>query len=72
MIQIDARGLGCPLPVVKTMQALQDHPGEPITVVVDGEVAKENLLRLAQKSKLAVTLSETTEGEYQLILSPEK
>lgn len=62
--KIDARGLSCPLPVVLASKAIQEGY-EEISVVVDNEVAKENLLRLARNSKLQSKIS--TEGDDVVI-----
>lgn len=48
MINIDARGDACPVPVVKAKKALdQAAAGEVIEVHVDNEVAVQNLRKLA-------------------------
>jgi tRNA 2-thiouridine synthesizing protein A len=46
--KIDARGLSCPQPVVLTSQAIREGASD-LEIVVDNEVSKENLLRLAKK-----------------------
>lgn len=47
-MQIDARGITCPKPVIMTLQALKDLPaGETLEVLVDDETAQGNLTRLA-------------------------
>ena len=48
MIDVDVRGLSCPIPVVKTKEAIEKNPGSEISVLVDAEVAKENVTRLAE------------------------
>ena len=35
MIEIDVRGLSCPIPVVKTKQAMEKHPGQTILVLLE-------------------------------------
>lgn len=45
MIEVDARGLSCPEPVMRTKNALAGAPGE-LTVLVDNNVAKENVIKL--------------------------
>jgi selenium metabolism protein YedF len=45
MKEIDARGLSCPAPVLKTKAALESEPVTGITVLVDNPAARENLLR---------------------------
>jgi tRNA 2-thiouridine synthesizing protein A len=46
--KIDARGLSCPQPVVLTSQAINEG-ADNLEVVVDNEVSKENVLRVAKK-----------------------
>ncbi len=70
MIHIDARGFGCPIPVVKTKKAMEDHPGQPIEVLVETAVSKENVTRLAGSRQYAVEAEEIGEGEYRLLLNP--
>jgi tRNA 2-thiouridine synthesizing protein A len=70
MIEIDAKGLSCPIPVVKTKQAMEKNPTEAITVVVDSNVAKENVLRLAESKKYSVNMQPADDEKYKLILTP--
>ena len=63
---VDARGLLCPEPVVKTQRAVKDG-AEQLTVLVDAEAAKENVTRFAASRGYSVSVSETT-GEYTLSL----
>jgi len=70
MIEVDARGLGCPIPVVKTKQAMEKNPGEHITVLVDAEVAKENVSRLAASKKYNVQCETAAKEEFRLMLIP--
>jgi tRNA 2-thiouridine synthesizing protein A len=46
--KIDARGLSCPQPVVLTSQAINEG-ADNLEVIVDNEVSKENVLRVAKK-----------------------
>ncbi len=70
MVEIDARGFGCPIPVVKAKKAMEDNPGETIAVLVETAVSKENLARLAASRKYAVEVEVIGEGEYRLVLKP--
>ncbi len=70
MTEIDARGLSCPIPVVKTKRAMESNPTDDITVLVDSNVAKENVTRLAESKKYSVSVQETTAEEYKLVLKP--
>jgi tRNA 2-thiouridine synthesizing protein A len=69
MVEIDACGFSCPIPVVKTMHGLENNPGEPVTVLVDSEVSRENVSRLAQSKGYTVKIEALAEG-YKLILNP--
>lgn len=69
MVEVDARGFSCPIPVVKVMHALENNPGESITVLVDSEVSRENVSRLAQSKEYTVEIEALVE-EYKLILIP--
>jgi len=54
MIEVDVRGLSCPIPVVKTMDAMDENPTAEIVVLCDAEVAKENVSRLARSRGYAI------------------
>ncbi|MGM0652482.1 MAG: sulfurtransferase-like selenium metabolism protein YedF [Bacillota bacterium] len=45
MKNIDCRGLDCPEPVLRTKKALTDNPDCELSVTVDNETARENVLR---------------------------
>ena len=69
MIEVDARGFSCPIPVVKTKKAIEGNPGEKITVLVETAVSKENVCRLAKSKGYSVEIEEAGE-EFRLNLSP--
>jgi tRNA 2-thiouridine synthesizing protein A len=71
MIKIDVRGFGCPIPVVKAKKAMDAHPGQTITVLVETAVSKENLTRLANSKKYGIAVEETGESEYRIVLTPQ-
>ncbi len=68
VLTIDARGLACPQPVVLTNNAFGES--DEVTTVVDNEVAKENVTRLAQ-SKGFVVQVERNDGDFHLHLKRE-
>jgi len=45
MKNIDCRGLDCPEPVLRTKKALTANPDRELSVTVDNETARENVLR---------------------------
>jgi len=64
---VDARGLSCPLPVLKTKEAIEKG-GEEIEVLVDNNTALENVTRLAQSRGFKVTTNKNTDGEWQILI----
>ncbi|MEA1936130.1 MAG: sulfurtransferase TusA family protein [Thermodesulfobacteriota bacterium] len=70
MVEVDVRGLGCPIPVVRTKKAIEKNPNEQITVLVETAVSKENVSRLAQSRKYYVQTEEVAGDEYQMLLIP--
>jgi TusA-related sulfurtransferase len=43
MINIDVRGLSCPEPVLMTLDAIDDYPGEDIVVQGDEAHTRKNI-----------------------------
>lgn len=62
-MEIDARGLSCPEPVILTKNAIDGNPSE-ITVLVDNNVAKENVQKCLEKSGYRVSSNEKGEDIY--------
>lgn len=69
MIEVDVQGLSCPIPVVKTKKAIEENPNQPVTVLVESAISKENVSRLAQSKGYSVKVEETPDV-YRLLLSP--
>jgi TusA-related sulfurtransferase len=67
--QIDARGLSCPQPVIKTRSAIQNGDF-PIEVLVETVTSRENVKRAAEKAGCTVQIEEM-DGEFKLTLAPE-
>ena len=65
MIEVDARGRSCPEPVVMTKKALDSCGKEQVVVLVDTNVARENVSRLAKNTGFSVEIEET-QGEYRI------
>ena len=69
MVEVDARGLSCPQPIVRTKKAIEENPGTPLKILVDEAVAKENVMRFAESQGFTVDVD--SEGdEYHLTLKP--
>ena len=69
MFEVDARGFSCPIPVVKTNEAIDRNPKEPLIVIVDNEVSKENVSRLARNRSYFVEVEKVEDG-FRLKLIP--
>ena len=69
MTEVDVRGFSCPIPVVKTKKAMEGNPQDVLMVLVETEVSKENVSRLAQSRGYSVR-EEAVSGEYRLTLTP--
>jgi tRNA 2-thiouridine synthesizing protein A len=69
MTEIDVRGLSCPIPVVKTKKAMDTNPKDVLTVLIETEVSKENVSRLASGRGYTIK-EEKVSGEYRLTLTP--
>ncbi len=54
---IDARGLSCPAPVVMVQQAVKKSAPASLEVLVDANVAVENITRFARSQGYAVSVS---------------
>jgi len=50
---LDCRGLECPLPVVKTKDALKEE--NVVSTIVDNEIAVENLTKFAKVKNYSVS-----------------
>lgn len=69
MITVDARGDQCPIPVIKTKKAIQALAGaETVQVLVDNEIAVQNVSRLGNSVGGKVTSSKKAENEYEILI----
>lgn len=66
---VDARGMACPLPVVNAKQAAEEmKAGDVLTVLVDNEIAVQNLQRFANYKGFDVTGEKKAEKEYAVTI----
>ncbi|MGL4912589.1 MAG: sulfurtransferase-like selenium metabolism protein YedF [Romboutsia sp.] len=56
VIEIDARGLGCPKPVINTKKELDKIENGIVSVTVDNSIAKENILKLSKSLNCEVNV----------------
>lgn len=57
-IDVDARGLSCPQPVIATKKALDSIREGVVTTIVDNAVAKENVVKFASANHCGVSVTE--------------
>lgn len=70
MIEVDVRGYySCPIPVVRTKKAIDENPGQPVTVLVETATSKENVSRLAQSKGYSIKVERVPDG-HKLQMSP--
>ena len=69
MIQIDARGDTCPIPVVKTKKAIESMEGPGVVeTLVDNEIAAQNLTKMANQKGYAVKSEKLDDAAYKVTM----
>ena len=63
--KIDLRGLSCPIPLIRTRDALVST--DSVTVLVDELAPKENILKFAKSQNFSVDCIEAA-GEFTLTI----
>ena len=67
MVKVDARGDACPLPVVKAKKAIAELNGAgEVEILVDNEIAVQNLTKMAQQKGLVYRAEKLAEREYSV------
>ena len=67
---IDCRGLACPLPVVNAKKVSEElHAGDMLTVLVDNEIAVQNLTRFAEHKGFCVSAEKKADKEFAVIMN---
>lgn len=71
-IQVDARGQACPIPVVKTKQAIQSLQGPgTVETLVDNEIAVQNLTKMADQKGFKVVSEKESDDCYRVRMTVE-
>lgn len=67
---VDARGLNCPMPVVNAKAAIDqmEEPGE-VKVLVDNEIAVQNLVKFAASKNLEAKSNKLSDNEFEVIIN---
>ena len=69
MITVNAMGDNCPIPVIKTKKAMQALTGpETIEVLVDNEIAVQNVTKMAASSGGQVSSEKLGDAEYKITI----
>lgn len=72
MIKVNAIGDNCPIPVIKTKNAMKELTGpDTIEVLVDNEIAVQNVTKMAQSTGAKVTSEKRAEKEYRILIEME-
>ena len=72
MITVNAMGDNCPIPVIKTKKAMAALTGpETIEVLVDNEIAVQNVTKMASSSGGKVTSEKLVDAEYKVTIEME-
>ncbi len=67
MVELDAKGLSCPEPLMMAVEAIEAHPGEKVRIEVDSAAPRDNISRMARRRGLEVQVTE--DGDvYTLII----
>ena len=70
MRKVDARGDACPLPVVKAKKAIAELNGAgEVEVLVDNEIAVQNLTKMAQQRGYQSAAEKLAEREYRVLFT---
>ena len=67
---VNAMGMACPLPVVETKKALETfNEAGVLTVLVDNEIAVQNVTRFASSKQLEAKAEKLGEAQFQITIT---
>ena len=67
---VNAMGDACPIPVVKTKNAIKELSGAGmVETLVDNEIAVQNLTKMAQQKNYGVRSEKLGENQYRVIMT---
>ncbi len=70
MILVNAMGDACPIPVIKTLNAIRTMTGGGVVqTLVDNEIAVQNLTRLAEGKGYGIEAEQLEEKKYQVTIT---
>ena len=65
-VEVNAKGLACPQPVVLTKNALDEIEEGEVVVTVDSELARDNVKRMAESEGCSVSIEDQGDDVYSL------
>lgn len=72
MVTVNAMGDNCPIPVIKTKKAMQALTGpETIEVLVDNEIAVQNVTKMASSAGGAVSSEKLGDAQFKITIQME-
>lgn len=67
--QLDARGLFCPMPILKASKMLESlHPGETLEVLADDPAAPSDFVAFSNQTGHALVVNEDRGKDYRFVL----
>lgn len=68
MIEVNAMGKVCPIPVIMTKKVLRENTtGENILIRVDNEIATQNLTKMAGQLNIKSNVTKLSDAEYTVL-----
>lgn len=68
MIEVNAMGKVCPIPVIMTKKVLRENSaGENILIRVDNEIATQNLTKMATQLHITSSVTKLNDAEYTVL-----
>ena len=71
MIEVNAMGQACPIPVIMAKKAVRENTGTNILVRVDNEAATQNLSKMASQLGIGSEVKKVSEKEFTVLLKAE-
>jgi len=65
-VEVDARGLPCPQPVIKTKEAFELSKGEPLLVIVSTKESRDNVIRFLTHNGAEIDKIEEKADEFYI------
>lgn len=70
MVEIDARGENCPMPVIKTKRALKEIEKDgTVFIMVDNKIATENLEKMAKEYNNSIAIEKINNEHYNVTIT---